>query len=706
MFPQLNSFKYFATLLLLLSLMPVRSQNQTNNFGKEFRFMLLENYAAPDKVSFAVSFEVVPATIKLSIYTTGLNFINQTVYAQDTFFNITLNAFTMVDKAEETVRNISLLATSNQNFSLYAMNHTFASTEIASIIPTERIPYNPIYYVNTYRGDRNNGSLIGVLAIDDNCRINILPTAESDFRNRFANVQYAIKLRKGQMYMIKAVDTQSFAGTKIWNSNGCKRFAVFEGSRSSFVNYNNGTCQGNDHLYNQCRPLQYLGKSFTTLPFQNLNGGYLYQVVFTENNTELFIDGISQGFYNARDVKLFNNTNNTSVCLDADKPISVIQLMKSANCNGNIIGNPSMMTVLPDKQLCQKVQFSLPTTLNLSTSSVIATEFYLGIVCPKGTLYSLQLNGVKIDTSKFNYLCENAIGNIKLNASLAYKLTSSKGFLAYMYASGKDESYATEIGGGFESKSTELIVMPNITSTCDTGYQFQFKVKSDSAASFNWYFGDGTTNTGDSVSKSYFKIGNFKLKVIANYNGNVGCKTDTFYKDINVYSRPYLKLGKDTTLCNGDIFVLKPLTKPKVSFKWKDGSISNTFASGKSEIVSLTLKDTNNCEFTDTIELTFINCDTNNLKLPNVFTPGIQDDKNDEFEAKFTGFTKITGYIYNRWGVLVYTLDYPNKPFWNGCVNNEISNPCSSGTYYYMYEFTNTKTRFSKKVNGIVQLIR
>ncbi|MEZ4805676.1 MAG: PKD domain-containing protein [Bacteroidia bacterium] len=46
----------------------------------------------------------------------------------------------------------------------------------------------------------------------------------------------------------------------------------------------------------------------------------------------------------------------------------------------------------------------------------------------------------------------------------------------------------------------------NKTSTCDSFKLFSFKAKSDSAATFFWNFGDGTTATGDSVTKMFPKL--------------------------------------------------------------------------------------------------------------------------------------------------------------------------------------------------------
>jgi gliding motility-associated-like protein len=116
------------------------------------------------------------------------------------------------------------------------------------------------------------------------------------------------------------------------------------------------------------------------------------------------------------------------------------------------------------------------------------------------------------------------------------------------------------------------------------------------------------------------------------------------------------------------------------------------------------------CQFSDTVTIRFVNCDTNSIQIPNVFTPvssgTAADNFNDYFETKYSGFDQVKGYIYNRWGELVYQLNIPSTQYWNGYVDNDISRPCPAGTYYYVYQYINTQTGLTKDVNGVVQLIR
>jgi hypothetical protein len=378
---------------------------------------------------------------------------------------------------------------------------------------------------------------------------------------------FQVTLNKGQLYRAQAQDSQSFAGTKIWNTSGCKKFAVFEGAMCSFVDYNNTSCRGCDHLYNQTIPLQYLGNDYTTIPFQGNLDGYNYQVTATEDNTNIIVDGNLVAILNEGEVLKSREAANNSVCIQANKKISVTQLMRSGGCNGhpNSLGNPSMMALLPNSQTTTQVGFSYTTTSNISNNSSTPSEFYLGIIAEKGKLWQLTLNNTRIDTTRFTEKCGKMIGTLSMNPSLNYFLQSKTGFHSYIYAMGRDESYATALSSNFTNNETELTVSENKLSSCDSSYQFTFKANSDSLAIYNWSFGDGSSAVGDSVSKQYNKVGTFNLKVAIKYPNNAGCKLDSISKTIEIYKKPFFELGKDTLICKGKLITFEPSNLPKAT---------------------------------------------------------------------------------------------------------------------------------------------
>lgn len=87
------------------------------------------------------------------------------------------------------------------------------------------------------------------------------------------------------------------------------------------------------------------------------------------------------------------------------------------------------------------------------------------------------------------------------------------------------------------------------------------------------------------------------------------------------------------------------------------------------------------------------------LELPNVFTPG-NDNNNDFFEAmKIENINVHSLKIFNRWGKEVFTN---TELKWSGLNNDQLA--CSDGVYYYVLEYDAYEGL--KKAAGTVTLIR
>jgi gliding motility-associated-like protein len=403
---------------------------------------------------------------------------------------------------------------------------------------------------------------------------------------------------------------------------------------------------------------------------------------------------------------------NTPLCIESDKTIYVTQFMKSGGCNGhgNNLGNPSLMALTPDQNTIKNIGFSYSTTLNLSSNPTAPSEFFLGIICDTSEIGNIKINNVKLNPNLMTLKCDKYIGSIKLNSTSAHEVSSTNGFIGYLYAQGRDESYACNLNRSTFNNQTEIVIQDNIQKVCDSTFEFKFKARADSTAVFNWNFGDGTNFTGDSTAKIFNKTGSFKVSLVVNYLNSIGCSSDTIYKTLEIFRRPYFSLGKDTNICDGQVFNIKPFVSQKVEYLWHNNTTNNNINISQTTKVFLKLTDTNQCSYSDTVQINIINCDSNTIVIPNVFTPIAKDSKsndiNDLFEVKIKGYDLINGYIYNRWGVLIYQFNYPEDEFWNGSINNDISRPCTDGTYYYLFEFKNSKTGLIKNTNGVVRLIR
>jgi gliding motility-associated-like protein len=95
----------------------------------------------------------------------------------------------------------------------------------------------------------------------------------------------------------------------------------------------------------------------------------------------------------------------------------------------------------------------------------------------------------------------------------------------------------------------------------------------------------------------------------------------------------------------------------------------------------------NNCSDTATKVITVEEGFT--LEVPNVFTPN-NDGTNDLFSIKSTGVKSAEGYIYNRWGQLLYSWDVL-KISWDGKASNGEN--CPDGTYYYLIKLIDKKDK-------------
>ena len=73
--------------------------------------------------------------------------------------------------------------------------------------------------------------------------------------------------------------------------------------------------------------------------------------------------------------------------------------------------------------------------------------------------------------------------------------------------------------------------------------------------------------------------------------------------------------------------------------------------------------------------------DTINVLVPNVFTPN-KDGVNDVFRPTYSNVKSVNGYIYNRWGEIIYQW-WGLNGYWDG-VTMPAGIEVPEGTYYYV----------------------
>ncbi len=143
-----------------------------------------------------------------------------------------------------------------------------------------------------------------------------------------------------------------------------------------------------------------------------------------------------------------------------------------------------------------------------------------------------------------------------------------------------------------------------------------------------------------------------------------------------VNDNPVIDLG--TPLCGDEINPTIANGLAPYTYDWSSGESSETITPVEAGTYMLTVTDDNGCRGTEQV---LIEC---GVDIPNIFTPGNADGKNDFFVVKnLIAFPNSDLKIFNRWGNIVYESgNYDNK--WDG-------DDLPDGTYFYSLTLSNGK---------------
>jgi len=164
-------------------------------------------------------------------------------------------------------------------------------------------------------------------------------------------------------------------------------------------------------------------------------------------------------------------------------------------------------------------------------------------------------------------------------------------------------------------------------------------------------------------------------------------------------------LGKDTTLCEGDILsIMVPSVDPELSFFWNTGDTTSNIAVQEDGIYQAFVKK-KDCLVWDELRADFNFCADCQLYVPNVFSPN-GDGINDYLQV-FSNcmMNRFALYIFDRWGNLVFESSSIDDS-WNGKING--NQKAESGIYVYLikYEAEQYGELKSDQITGDAMLIR
>lgn len=271
-----------------------------------------------------------------------------------------------------------------------------------------------------------------------------------------------------------------------------------------------------------------------------------------------------------------------------------------------------------------------------------------------------------------------SVRNAKFNQvnNTAVSLTSNKGT---MYYDGKLATYLNIFINNVTLTQTNncvACVAPRPTRFRDTtlcpAQSAMYKVL-DYSASVLWSDGD------TSHVKLINNPGIYRLSL----SNACGVYRDTF--EISRRFSPVKVLVDSATICRGNVLNIDG-TQPGndiFSYKWNNGTMGSVAIAKNRSTLVLTIS--NPCGIrTDKAEIFIIDCECE-ICIPNAFTPGNQDGKNDLFmphlDCKYNKCTVKESYmrIYNRWGEKLF--DAPATVGWDGTY---MGKTVPEGQYIYI----------------------
>ncbi|MBL0181257.1 MAG: gliding motility-associated C-terminal domain-containing protein [Chitinophagaceae bacterium] len=175
-----------------------------------------------------------------------------------------------------------------------------------------------------------------------------------------------------------------------------------------------------------------------------------------------------------------------------------------------------------------------------------------------------------------------------------------------------------------------------------------------------------------------------------------------FRDSLNVYFNDTLKLAlpRDTSLCRGEAFVIRPVVENTSEITWQDGTKAATYTATQTGLYSIVAE--NGCgRDTAQMNITFDPCPCA-LLLPNAFTPN-GDGLNDNFRPLHAcDMEDYSMTIFNSYGERIYFTKDPLQG-WDGKRKGSLLN---MGNYVWYVSYTKTSTKQSIKKQGNILLLR
>jgi gliding motility-associated-like protein len=242
-------------------------------------------------------------------------------------------------------------------------------------------------------------------------------------------------------------------------------------------------------------------------------------------------------------------------------------------------------------------------------------------------------------------------------------------------------------------------------------------VKNGNIAANHWNLGDGDTrNSKDVFAKNYTKVDSFRVELIV--TSEYGCR-DSIHRYVKTLA---MDAGFDVLVDSSScpVYTFINTGSNFNAIKWNLDDEGSGEKNNKPIVSQFTHKFSKEGKFRPCLVIDFNNtcrdtiCKdiefkvTKNLNIPNVFTPGNNDNLNDVFDIETLGIEEYHLSIFNRWGQMIFETQKDgirnDGNNWTGQIENGTA-LYPDGTYFYILDYRYKCEEKLSKVSGTVTLI-
>ena len=514
--------------------------------GSESRLMIYitTNTAAEGEIEIFHDGSVIPFSV-----------VSGVTFSYEVSFNIS-NPFAAFGLG--TIENKAIHITSDENVTVYALNSRVKSADATVILPTNTLGSN--YIISAYTEDKSRPSQLLVVASEDDTKIDITPSVKTV--NGFGpNITQTITLSQGEVYQLQSKEDLTGTIVAASKENECKTFAVFGGAEWTRITDLDNTCPiedyeteegtfdftygfAGDHLFEQMYPINTWGKEFISTPFQSRQS-YLLRVIASQKDTEIFVDGKSEGTIPEIGGYMTFHKSNIAV-IRADKPIQIAQFSKSLSCDipfdNKGPGDPFMIMLSPNQQRLKEVTFN-------ALYSEVLDVYYVTVIARTAALDKISFNGGSNFGRSFKRVALNpeySFTTMEIIGGSDYTLQSEDGFIAYVYGFGVIESFGYVAGVSLENLDIQIEGNDSQIGLIDEEaclnsvivFSANFEVPDGEAPKyddFTWDFGDGNLVKGQYHEYTFDEPGEFIITLVAKGGGVCNKIEETFTRQITIH---------------------------------------------------------------------------------------------------------------------------------------------------------------------------